>query len=310
MLKTASKIYGAAIGMRNWLYDKNLLPASQPPCRVVCIGNLTTGGTGKTTLVQTLSRELTVRRVPHTIVLRGYKRRGSGVRVVSDGERLRIPWQESGDEAALLARKGKIPVVVGEDRVAAARLAYRLFSPRIILLDDGFGHRALRRDCDILLLDGTSSKNGLLPFGHFREPFSSIQRAHLLVMTHTEENERHFEIDFYGKPIFHAHLAAKSKLKGMRAIGFCGVGNPEHFRLTLLRGGARLLGFHMFPDHHSYSKEDLDFLIAEAGRLRARLVTTAKDAVKLPRDFPVNVVRVSWRIEEGMDRLMSFVAGS
>jgi tetraacyldisaccharide 4'-kinase len=325
LLTVASVAYGGLVRARNAGYDRGLLRGERLPCRVVCVGNLSVGGTGKTPTVLALAGAATGAGLRVCVVLRGYGRRGRGVRLVSDGQRVLLGWREAGDEAVLLAeRLPGVPVVVGEDRVAAGRLAVERFEPRAIFLDDGFQHRRLHRDADLVLLDCTDPfGDGLLPRGRLREPVTGLRRADAILLTRwdcggdPEGLRRRVAAVAPGRPVGGAVLrpvrvrdltAQRDRpladLRGVRVFAVSGIGNPDSFHRTVRGVGAVLAGCLVYPDHHVFSEEDRRRMGEAARRCQADwIVTTGKDAVRLepglPEGRPVAVLEVVLEIVEG-----------
>jgi tetraacyldisaccharide 4'-kinase len=315
--------------LRNAGYSLGFLPVQRLPCRVVCVGNLTVGGTGKTPTVIALARLLTNTGRKVAILLRGYGRAGSGVEVVSDGRDLFLHWRRAGDEAVLLA-KGLhgVPIVVGGDRVAAGMLAVNRFGPDTLLLDDGFQHRRLHRHLDLVMLDATDPFGGgrLLPRGRLREPVAALKRAHAVILSRTDQASelarlrRHLDQVIPGVPqILTRHrpsaltdLAGGERqpiesLRGRRVLAVSGIANPLGFHRTLTDLGAVLAATLAFPDHHHFGPADhacVDAMMREAGA--ELIVTTEKDAIRMPAGFvswPIVVLRVELEITEGADVL-------
>jgi len=283
--------YGLAIGCRNAAYDHGFLRAAPGAVPVVSVGNLTLGGTGKTPLVAWLARAVAARGLRPAIVSRGY----GAVR----GER--------SDEAAELAiLLPAVQHVADRDRVAGVRTAAAA-GAEIALLDDGFQHRRLARDLDIVAVDATDPFGGgrLFPRGLLREPISGLARAHAVVLTRATavDVRRRSEIrlalaEACGgtlPPVWmeatHRPVQLRSassdtqpleRLSGTRIAAFAGIGNPAAFRASLENAGATLAGFRSFPDHHVYTDADRQAIRGWAAGLHADLVvTTLKDLVKV-----------------------------
>ena len=321
--------YGAAVRLRSAGYSLGLLRVQRLPCGVVCVGNLTVGGTGKTPMVITLARRLTDGGRKVAVLLRGYGRTGSGVEVVSDGRDLFLDWRRAGDEAVLLAKSlPGVPIVVGGERVAAGRLAVQRFGPDTLLLDDGFQHRQLHRDLDLVMLDATDPFGGgrLLPRGRLREPVAALKRAHAVLLSRTDQASevaglrRRLEQVIPGVPqVLTRHrpsgltdLAGGGErplesLRGRRVLAMSGIANPLAFHRTLADLGAVLAAALAFPDHHPYGPADLARVAAVAREAGAELVvTTEKDAVRMPAGvspWPILALRVDLEITEGADSL-------
>jgi tetraacyldisaccharide 4'-kinase len=252
------------------------------------------------------------------------------VRVVSDGRAVQCDWREAGDEAVLLAeRLPGVPVVVGGDRVETGKLAVTRFRPDLILLDDGFQHRRLYRDADLVLLDATDPFGGgrLLPRGRLREPITGLRRAHACLVTRVDQGGnlehlcRQVGRAAPGRPIGRAifrplwlrDLAAGREqpvrdLCGKRVLTVSGIANPHSFHRTVLDLGAVVVGELAFRDHHAFDAEDR-LRMAETARQEGAewIVTTEKDAVRLrtdlPKGYPVLAVAVGLEIVGGAEAL-------
>jgi tetraacyldisaccharide 4'-kinase len=291
---------------------------------VVAVGNLTVGGTGKTPMVEWLARALAARGRRVVVLSRGYGRRaGPPVSVVSDEARVLASVDEAGDEPILLARRlPGVPVVVGADRRRAGEAALARFGPDVLLLDDGFQQQRLHVDLAVLCLDARApwGHRGLLPRGSLREPPRAIARAHLLVLTHAAgvtcraaveaEVRRHAG----SAPIAHATYEPEGgvdartgaavelpALRGRPVLAFAGIAAPERFATTLRGLGINVRELAAFPDHHAYRPADIATLESRAHAAGATaLVTTEKDAVRLPRagTLPVWAVPVRLRLED------------
>ncbi|MEM7745699.1 MAG: tetraacyldisaccharide 4'-kinase [Pseudomonadota bacterium] len=265
---------------------------------VLCIGNLTAGGTGKTPMVAALMDRLSARGVPAHVVSRGY---GGGL----NGPHLVDPLEDSanavGDEPLLLAARGL--VWVAKDRGAGARAAADRRAP-LILLDDGFQNPGLGKDASIVMVDaGVGFGNGrVIPAGPLREPIDDgLDRADLTVLVGSAA-DRARAIDQW--PVLADAIGAELSplptglpLSETRVVAFAGIGRPEKFFQTLRSMGADLAEVHPFPDHHDYAPAIIRRLIARARSIDAMLVTTEKDAVRLPSALRAEVLTVMVRLE-------------
>lgn len=296
-LALPAAVYGAAIRGRNAWYDRrtHVRHAAVP---VISVGNLAVGGTGKTPLVAWLARRLAAEGRTPAIVSRGYGgAAGHGPVLVSTGTGPRVDARICGDEPHLLARTlGGVIVIVGSNRVEGARAASEA-GATVVILDDGFQHRRLARDLDVVLLDGRSPfANGrLLPAGPLREPPASLARADVVVLTRLREGDpasrsvADVRGSGYTGPIVRAghrtagFATASGAPQGApeRALAFCGIGDPELFRTDLEACGVRPVALRAFRDHHAYSLATLDQLRSEATREGVPLVTTDKDLSRL-----------------------------
>ena len=184
-------LYTAGIQIRNILYTRGVFKARRLPCRVISVGNIVVGGTGKTPAVIAIAKHLQREGIRVAILLRGYRRSvREKVTIVSDGEKVCASAMESGDEAYMMAKHlSGVPIIVGKCRYRAGQIALEHFSVDVLLLDDGFQHRQLARDVDILTIPTThpfGSPEKLLPAGTLREPPSALQRADLILLTHAD----------------------------------------------------------------------------------------------------------------------------
>ncbi len=309
-LRPLSAIYGAAMALRNGLYDAGWLPRARVPARVISIGNLTVGGTGKTPAALWLAERLAARGRRVGIVARGYRKRQPGVVIVgTDGTPL-VSAEEGGDEAVMLARRFAGPVVTGERRAEAALVACTQLGLDTIVLDDGFQHRALQRDADLVLLSDDPAAGRLLPAGSRREAVAALGRARAVLAVGDGVPPSAPDI-----PRFTARLAATavvravadgwrvlplSCLEGTTVVAVSGVARPERFTALLERCGARVRRHIVFPDHYAYASVDVAALIAASAE--GMLVTTEKDLVKLaehPGVAAMHALRVELVVDQG-----------
>ena len=186
-------VYGLVVRLRTWCYRRGFLRSSRLPCRVISVGNLTVGGTGKTPLVMLLANWLTSEGQRVAILSRGYKRVGSGSPLlVSDGTRMLVGPSEAGDEPFLIARHCPEAIVaVGADRAALGRWVLAQFAVDCMLLDDGFQHLGLQRDVDLVLLDATdvTGLDAMVPAGRLREPLGGLARASAILITRADSKD-------------------------------------------------------------------------------------------------------------------------
>jgi tetraacyldisaccharide 4'-kinase len=330
VLACCAAVYGGLVGARNAGYNRGVFRIHRLPCRVVSVGNLTVGGTGKTPTVMALARSLSAAGARPCILIRGYGGAGRGVREVSDGGTVRAGWREVGDEAVLLAETlPGVPVIAGGDRVAAGRFAIERFHPDVILLDDGFQHRRIFREADLVLVDATDPFGGgwLLPRGRLREPVAGLRRAHAILVTRVDQvaypegvRDRIGAV-VAGRPIGMAvyracalrrlgeqDRGAVGEMRGKRVLALSGIANPRAFHRTLEGLGAVVMDRLVFPDHHPFGPEDRRRIEEAAGAARAEwIVTTEKDAVRLGFDwrpgYSVVAVEIVLDIVSGADRL-------
>lgn len=270
-----SALFGVGVALRNTLFDRKLLPCHRLSRPVISVGNLSAGGSGKTPFVIALGELLSQRGIRYDVLSRGYRRKTHGVRVVEPNG---TP-AEFGDEPLLIARRLGIPVVVGESRHDAGRLAEEKFDSQLHILDDGFQHRSLQRDFDIVLITADDVRDRLLPGGRLREPLSSLKRAHAIVLAR-ELSPDHPA--FAGKLIWRTHRELTLATIATNPIAFCGIARPSQFFAQLRTVGISPVAEVTFPDHHSYDRGDRDHLRAmQRERGAGGFITTEKDAINL-----------------------------
>jgi tetraacyldisaccharide 4'-kinase len=270
-----SAIYGGVVGARNGLYERGWLRSRALRGAVISVGNLSAGGSGKTPFVILLGELLKARGICFDVLSRGYGRGTRGVLLVEPGGRAR----DFGDEPLLIARKLQTPVVVGEDRYEAGRFAEQRFGPQIHLLDDGFQHRGLARDFDIVLVTPEDARDHLLPTGRLREPLRSLQRADAVVLTSGASPE-HFPLA--GKTIWRVRRGIVPTEVPARPVVFCGIARPQNFLLQLRAAGIDPIAEAFFRDHHAYTEKDIrDLRQLRQSSEADGFVTTEKDAVNL-----------------------------
>jgi tetraacyldisaccharide 4'-kinase len=268
-------LYSGASALRNTLFDHGVLQSRRLEQPVISVGSLSSGGAGKTPFVIALGELLQARGIRFDVLSRGYRRKTRGVLVVEpEGSAA-----DFGDEPLLIARRLGVPVIVGERRYEAGRVAEEKFQLQLHLLDDGFQHRSLARDFDIVLLATGDSHDRLLPSGRQREPLSSLQRADAVVLP-------------TGLPAEYPALRLKAIWRIERElvlpnpppapIAFCGIARPEQFFAQVRAAGISPAAQLSFGDHHAYDQNDVQRLLAARARLQAGgFLTTEKDAVNL-----------------------------
>jgi tetraacyldisaccharide 4'-kinase len=268
-------IFGAGVRLRNGLYDKGVLRSRRLMGPVVSVGNLSVGGSGKTPFVLLLGELLRVRGVKFDILSRGYGRKTKGVMLVDPAG----SSHDFGDEPLLMARRLGVPVIVGEDRYEAGLFAEQHSGPQLHLLDDGFQHRSLARDFDIVLVTPEDTRDSLLPGGRLREPTRSLDRADAIVLAGGASADS-FPLE--GKLVWRARRGILPKDVPPRPVAFCGIARPKNFLAQLRTAGIEPVAEAFYADHHAYTEQDIQELLklrqqSEAGGF----VTTEKDAINL-----------------------------
>jgi tetraacyldisaccharide 4'-kinase len=295
-LNLLSSIYGGIVGARNTLYDRGVLRARRLQGSVVSVGNLSAGGSGKTPLVLLLGELLKARQIKFDVLSRGYGRTTRGVLLVDPSG---LP-QQFGDEPLLIARKLQVPVIVGEDRYQAGLFAESRFGPQLHLLDDGFQHRQLARDFDIVLVTPQDATDHLLPGGRLREPMSSLRRADAVILTSGASADS-FPLE--GKLVWRVRRGIVPQNVPPRPIVFCGIARPQNFVLQLRAASIDPIAEAFYRDHHAYSEKDVRELLDLKHRSEAGgFITTEKDAVNLGPYLsalePLSVVPVSMALDD------------
>lgn len=274
-MNVLSSLFGAGVRTRNFLYDRGTLPVRRLSAATVSVGNLSVGGSGKTPFVILLGELLKARGISFDILSRGYGRDSKGVAVVDPGGSPR----DFGDEPLLMARRLSVPVVVGEDRYQAGLVAEQKFSSQLHILDDGFQHRALARDFDIVLVTPDDARDNLLPAGRLRETRAALRRADAVVLT-SGANPASFPLD--GKLVWRARRGILPKDVPSKPVAFCGIARPQNFLLQLRTAGVELAAEAVYRDHHAYTDRDIRDLLQLRQTSEANgFVTTEKDAVNL-----------------------------
>lgn len=265
--------------------------------RVISVGNITAGGSGKTSLVEYIASKLREDDIKTAVVARGYKRPGSSSLEIRDSED--CDWERCGDEASALARSLEhIKIYVDSSKTYAAQKASE-DGHDIVVIDDGFQHRRLVRDLDMVCIDGENPYgNGwLLPYGILRESLKSLKRADAFVIFTSGEDTDLSKLNLpENKPVFKARKIVDGVytgdkesvvLGGKKIVAFCGIANPESFHNSLKSAGAEIEAFEEFKDHHLYKTDDVERLIAIMETSGAELaVTTLKDFVKVQKIWP------------------------
>jgi len=270
-----SSIFGVGVRARNALYDRGAARSRRLQAAVVSVGNLSVGGSGKTPFVLLLGELLKARGVRFDILSRGYGRQKRGVANVDPGGSPR----EFGDETLLLARRLRVPVTVGEDRYEAGLYAEKQFGPQLHLLDDGFQHRALARDFDIVLVTPEDARDRLLPAGRLREPLTSLSRADAVVLASGASSDS-FPVN--GKLVWRVRRGISLTNVPAHPVVFCGIARPQNFLLQLRTAGIEPVAQALFRDHHTYSERDIQDLLKLRQQSEAEgFVTTEKDAINL-----------------------------
>lgn len=348
-LRLLSYLYEFGVRFILWLYKMGLLKTKKLNCCVISIGNITVGGTGKTPTAQKVARM--VRDMGYRVVIlnRGYRSHwDKELGVVSDGKKIYMTAYEAGDEAYLMAKTlPGIPVVIGKDREVTGQYAVDKLGAQVIIMDDGYQHWQLQRNLDIVLVDTLScfGNGSVLPRGTLREPLEDLNRASMILLTKTDQSSllsrtqlcdviNHYnkqapvigsihhplnfvEIADWYKDI-HVNVKDLSELKGQKVMVFSAIGNPSSFEQTLASCGLDILEAIRYPDHHDYGMLEMQYISERAKELKAvALITTGKDAVKIPtefiyfnRDIPLYILNMDIMINDNNEVFTDMIAKS
>ncbi len=305
-LRPAALAYRIGLKLRNAYWQT---AARDPGVRTISVGNLTVGGNGKTPFTLFLAMRLSERGLKVGIVSRGFGRRrikGERAAIVSDGREIKLSAQEAGDEPVMMAKVFRGPVVVARRRIDGIELLKQIAHPDVVLLDDAFQHRALKRDVDLVMInrEGGFGNRRLLPAGPMREPLKAIRRAHAAIVISGGDANRPSAITarqmkkISRVPVLRAALHPRALVKiekgswvevpvglaGRRVLAVSGLADPSGFYAMLHEIDADLVGVLEYPDHHDYSGADWQTIV-NAARDADMILTTEKDLVKLEK-FP------------------------
>jgi len=287
--------------VRHLLYNLGILKSHKISRKVISIGNITVGGTGKTPTVNCLVKELIAVGKRATVITRGYKREGNDRFVVHNGDKLIGNVKNSGDEALIIALSTNAPIICDSDRVSASKFAIEEFDPEFIVLDDAFQHRKIKKDIDIVLIDERRflGNKFLLPFGILRDHIFRLNLADILILSKVSSIDSNLssKINYlkkFGKKIIISKMITNTvrnndqelKLEDIHKeelFLFCGIGDPENFFSSF--NNMKVVGKSSFPDHYLYSTQDVNKILKTSAKY---IITTQKDFVKLPKELQSN----------------------
>jgi len=306
LLRPAGKVYGLIMTVRNALYDKGILKQWRSPIPVVSVGNITTGGTGKTPLVDWIVRFYHASGTTAAIISRGYGRRTKGVRLVSDGCHLLLGSLDAGDETVMLAaRNPRSIVIVAEDRTDGVRFLMNEFAdrlPGVIVLDDAFQHRRIARNLDIVAVNASEPQEleAMLPEGRLREPLRGLQRSDLIILgkitDETKAQSLLHKLRSIGKPVLRSRIRPGKLMmvnektdnsrnpQSLKTLAFAGIGAPAGFLHSLAEAGVTVSETRFFRDHEPYTESSVQSIVEESARLGLVPVTTEKDWFRIADD--------------------------
>lgn len=334
LLSFFSMLYGFACYLRLSLYRLGVIQPKKMNAKVISVGNITAGGTGKTPLVIYLSEALKTKGWKVAVLSRGYKRKNKALFDLNEKTFAKASWGEVGDEPYLLSKRLiDIPIIVTKHRTISGPYAVEKYGTEILILDDGFQHLKLKRDLDILVIDCTNPfGNGkLLPAGILREPLSALKRADVFVLTKTDqipevEKLKEFLVGYNSKaPVVESVYRVRSirkisdgstielkELENKKTLAFSGIGNPESFGNSIKQHKIDILKHRIFPDHFLYRPKDILSLMEESRNLDVDfMITTEKDSVRIPKintqGIPVYVFRIDLKITGGEEVFLRMI---
>jgi len=320
--------YYLAIRLRNYLFDKGIFKTEKVDAKVISVGNITVGGSGKTPAVLYLAELLKKNGIKTGILSRGYRRKTSGYLLVSDGNNIFATVDDCGDEMHFITTETNLPTAVSENRVDGCKRMIEETDIEAIILDDAFQHRWIYRDIDIVMVDQRfinkigGREQQLLPLGNMREPFDSLKRADIIILNrkfldnyHLPEPLKHH---FNSKPIFQAYYEVEGiydvkthkkysleDFKGQKSLIVCGIAKPHSFLNVLEKNDIDFTNKMLFPDHKNYTLKEVQAIRKQFYDTNAySVLTTQKDAVKLTKyskeldDIDIFYLKISLRIEE------------
>ena len=320
-LRVFSWLYELGVRTKLGLYHSGVFKQHRLPCCVISIGNITVGGTGKTPTAQRVAQLISKMGYRVVILNRGYRSHfGKDIGVVSDGKKIFMTAYEAGDEAFLMAKTlPGIPVIIGKERAVTGQYAVKHLGAEVIIMDDGYQHWQLYRDLDVVLVDTLNmfGNGSLLPRGTLREPLQNLSRAGLFLLTKCDQSSpisqdtlcdtlhkynpqapiiksvhrpcNYVEIADWYKGI-QAQSIALADLQGQSVMVFSAIGNPSSFEQTLTDVGLNIEEAIRYPDHHDYGMVEMQYIMELAANKKVKaLITTTKDAVKIPTEFIYSV---------------------
>ena len=346
LLQAMSVLYATGVNTKLKMHQCGILARYRLPCKVISLGNITIGGTGKTPTAQKLAMMILGMGYKVVILNRGYRAGWRGeIGLVSDGSRICMTVAEAGDEAYLLAKSlPGVPVVIGAKRAVTGRYAVETLGAQVIILDDAYQHWQLERDLDIVLIDALNEfgNNFILPRGTLREPLENLNRAQVFLLTKVDQtsqgtldslrdtlssyNDRALLVESIHRPRWFIEIEQWYKgirdsgitldsMKGKKVVAISAIGNPYSFEQTLTDVGAEVVDAARFIDHHHYTMLEMQHAMEQAvAKGAVAMVTTEKDAVKIPVEFihsnpplPLYVLGIEVCFRDGNEEFMKLI---
>ncbi|MBN4080735.1 tetraacyldisaccharide 4'-kinase [Caldithrix abyssi] len=325
-------LYWGMLFWRNLFYNLGFFVSRKLPTKVISVGNITTGGTGKTPAVICLAKLLMDKGKKVAVLSRGYGRKTAGTQLVTNGETPVNDWRNFGDEPTLMAKAlAGVPIVVDENRHRGGMYLVDRFKPDVIILDDAFQHRALERDIDIVLINSqdTRAVHKLLPYGFLREPWIHLRRAHALIFTKSNLKKpapflrsmaRASKLPSFRSVLISGNLTSHDGRKrdiayGMKVFALSAVGDPKGFMRTLKNSGLSVVGERTFVDHHVYTQADVEEAKKRFLKSKAEIIiTTEKDMVKLDQlelsGFDLYSIGVEFKLSQKSEKRLLDIIGN
>ncbi|EQB64064.1 MAG: Tetraacyldisaccharide 4'-kinase [candidate division Zixibacteria bacterium RBG-1] len=337
-----SWLYFLLYSLGNFLYSVGILKTRDlkkdfPNAKVISIGNITVGGTGKTPWTIFLADKISKSGKKVAILTRGYGRKSSGQLILDEKNKTQKNWWEVGDEPFLMASKlNGIPIVVNSDRAEAGRWVLQNRQAQVLILDDGFQNKSLKKDLEIVIIDATNPFGNfkLLPAGILREPTKNLKRADLLILNKVDQDASKQKLlnyltsiskapiikSQYGKNhfvnVYSEEIMPIEQLNEKSGLAFCGIANPYSFISSLNQSQIQIAATKFFPDHYVYKEKDMLNLVEEGLNQKVDfLVTTEKDKVRLPKidsNLPIYALGIQVEItigEEVLEQKLKQVLG-
>jgi len=328
-----SLLYSGVVRLRRWLYYNDILRAKRLPCKVISIGNIVAGGSGKTpaaiaiaSMIRDYTEYYELSSLKMAIVTRGYRGMAHANSVVSDGSNILMNASDAGDEPYMMAHKlPGIPVIIGKDRYRSGLTAIQKWGSQVIILDDGFQYLRLIKDINIITIDSTRpfGFNYMLPMGYLREPLSTIKKADIILLTRVDQCKNlgvikeKIELIAPRVPVFESvhtpyalyapgtsQNSGLDTIKNRNILALCGISNPESFVCTLKSLNPARVDLISFPDHYRYNTKSIEFIEAKALEFRSdMIITTEKDVLKLSAmKLPVFVLAIRLQLIGSTDK--------
>ena len=300
ILILVSWIYGLIIKIRNKLYDLHYIKSHSFNKPIISIGNITAGGTGKTPLVIYIATLIINQGKKPGIISRGYGRKSKGKIIVHDGKKMLVDVNMAGDEPFLIGKKlNNVPIIVSKNRYEGIKKLINNYFVDVIIMDDGFQHRSIKRDLNVLTISGKESLKNykLLPWGKMRESLSNINRSNLIVYTKTNLTpkihqtikkiySKNYILSNYQLQLYNYNLNQYNQNIAEPVFAFCGIADHNSFFESITQLGIIIKGKKHYRDHQNYSDRIIRNLLEKIKKLKLNtIITTEKDLVKLPKFF-------------------------